>query len=252
MRKELVYCITLSSLFSGSLNAVSTRDSNLGGDIESGIEPLFVSLGSYCRTAHMQRDCGIRKAAFPFDWVRSFDGEKLIKILEEDFLHFLNPGSLRALGQTLLNDYYYLEFLNEGDWEDADYKMDAFSIKCQRRIHRFRQLDNYQGRVFFVRMAHPFPFSPIDPNWVWNLVGKVHENIEITQEYAEKLYHTLKNYFPNLDFGLIIMNRHDEECFVVERQLSGHILMIRISDSFDSYKEFYSHLLLSYESLVQN
>ena len=112
--KFFIYNIVLSALFSSSLlHAVNTKDSNLGGNIEQEIsqEPLFVSLGSTCTTAHMHRECGIRKAAFPFDWIISFDGEKLIDILNEGFFHFLNPDVLKVSGHALLNHYYHLEFL---------------------------------------------------------------------------------------------------------------------------------------------
>ena len=51
--------------------------------------PIFVSLGSYCRPAHFLKGCKMRHAAYPFDWIMSFDGEGLIKALEEDFKHFL-------------------------------------------------------------------------------------------------------------------------------------------------------------------
>lgn len=220
------------------LHAVNTKDSSLGGDIGREVckEPLFVSLGSTCATAHMHRECGIRKAAFPFDWIISFDGEKLIDIFEEDFLHFLDTDVLEISGQALLNTYYHLEFLNEGDWEDAAYSIKEFSLKCQRRIHRFRELANYQGKVFFVRTACPHALS--DPHRIW----RVKENIHITYEYAEKLYQTLKAYFPKLDFELIIMNGYDRPGFIIEKSCD-HILMVRMDNVIDSYKEFYLKLL---------
>ncbi len=242
--KIFIYNIILSSLFSVSLlNAVNTRDCNLGGNIEQEIsqEPLFVSLGSHCMTAHMHRECGIRKAAFPFDWIISFDSEKLIDLLEEDFFHFLNPDVLKISGDALLNDYYRLEFLNEGDWEDAAYNIKEFSLKCQRRINRFKQLAKYQGKVFFVRTAHPNSLS--DPNRVW----KIEENINITYEYAEKLHNTLKKCFPELDFKLIIMNGYDKSGFTVEKRSSNRILMVRIDGIIDSYKDFYFNLLNDHE-----
>ncbi len=201
-------------------------------------EPLFVSLGSVCETAHMHRECGIRKAAFPFDWIVSFDGEKLIELLEEDFLHFLNPHFLRVAGASLLNDYYHLEFLNEGDWEDAAYKIEEFTKKCNRRIDRFRQLGNYGGKVFFVRTA--YRYSLTDPHRIW----KNEENVWISHEYAERLYKTLKNYFPDLDFDLVIINLRDGTGFEVEKS-SDHLLMVKIGCMMiDSYKDFYSQLLM--------
>ncbi len=238
--KFFLYKIVLSAVFSFSLlHGVNTRDSNLGEDIEQQIsqEPLFVSLGSTCTTAHMHRECGIRKAAFPFDWIVSFDGEKLIDILEEGFLHFLNPDVLKVSGQALLNHYYRLEFLNEGDWEDANYDIRAFSEKCQRRINRFKQLANYQGKVFFVRTAYPYSLS--DPHRIW----KIEENIEITYEYADKLHKALKKCFPGLDFELVIMNGYGESGFLIEEQSSDDILMVRIDGTIESYKDFYFKML---------
>jgi len=232
--------IVLTALFSSSLlYGVNTKDAHLGGNIEQTIshDPLFVSLGSTCTTAHIHRECGIRKAAFPFDWIISFDGEKLIDILEEDFLYFLNPDVLKVSGQALLNHYYHLEFLNEGDWEDANYDIRAFSEKCQRRINRFKQLANYQGKVFFVRTAYPHSLS--DPHRIW----KVKENIEITHEYADKLHRALKKCFPELDFELIVMNGYGESGFLIEEPLSDGIFMVSIDGTIESYKEFYFQLL---------
>ncbi len=230
------FCLSL--FISASLLSAETKDSNLGDDIEYEIrrEPLFVSLGSFCTTARMQRECGIRKAAFPFDWIISFDGEKLIELLEEDFLYFLNVDMLKISGQSLLNLHYHLEFLNEGDWEDANYNVKEFTLKCQRRIDRFRQLANYPGKVFFVRTAQPLSLS--DPHRIW----KFEENVEISYNYAEKLNRALRNYFPKLDFTLIIINGYDKSGFSIEA--SNSILMVRIDDKIDSYREFYSHQIL--------
>lgn len=234
-----LFHIALTLLISGPiLNTISARDSELGGSIEQTIsqDPLFVSLGSSCTTAHMHRESGIRKAAFPFDWIISFDGEKLIELLEEDFLHFLDLDFLKVEGQALLNTCYHLEFLNEGDWAEAACDIGEFSLKCQRRIHRFRQLGNYQGKIFFVRTA--YPYSVTDPHRIW----KFEENIEISPEYAQKLFNTLKHYFPNSDFELVIINGHTQAGFSIEGRPSDRILMARIDGTINSYKNFYSQL----------
>ncbi len=235
-----IYSIFTVLFFSISLlNAHLTQDFDFGGDIEQlvGQEPIFVSLGSSCTTAHMFRHCGIRKAAFPFDWIISFDAEKMIELLEEDFLHFLNPNYLKVEGQALLNMQYHLEFLNEGDWSDAAYNVEEFRKKCQRRINRFRQLGNCHRKVFFVRTANPLSLT--DPHRIW----KVKENIEITPDCAQKLYNTLKKKFPLLDFDLVIVNRHDAPGYSVE-EYTDHIQVVRIDGMIDSYKEFYFQLLL--------
>jgi hypothetical protein len=228
-----------SLVLMSSLNAFTTKDSALGGDIgqEMHNETIFVSLGSMCETAHMHRDCGIRKAAFPFDWIVSFNGEKVIEILEEDFFHFLDFDVLRVSGQSLLNDYYCLEFLNEGDWEDANYNVEAFIEKCQRRIDRFRLLGDYHGKVFFVRTSYPESLTNAQRVW------KIKENIEISYEYAEKLHHALKVYFPSLNFRLIVMNTSDVPGYSIEEQ-QDHLLMVKIHRDLILYQDFYSKLLL--------
>jgi hypothetical protein len=208
-----------------------------------GEDPLFVSLGSYCGTAHTHRALGIRKAAFPLDWICSFDGEKVIELMEEDFLHFLNPDFFsEGPSGALLNTNYRLEFLNEGDWSVTSHfeeNIKIFLPKCQRRIDRFRKLGDYQGKVFFVRTA--YVYSMTDPNRVW----KVKENLEITREYSERLYNTLKKRFPHLDFGLIIFNDHDCLKFELEGDFSDSLLMCKVHFSDDaSYKAFYTQLLL--------
>jgi len=198
-------------------------------------EPLFVSLGSYCTTAHWHRHLGLRKAAFPFDWIVSFDGERLIEIIESDFLHFLNPAFLTvAQSGDLLHTYYHLEFLNEGDWSLADRSMENFLLKCQRRIDRFRLLENYRGKVFFVRTAIP-PSVPTEGR-VWQF----NDNVNISSQFAKRLYAALKRRFPALNFDLVIVNEH-VNC-EIDRSLSESIWMIRTPNSEESYREFYSKL----------
>src|SRR5271155_2880823 len=73
--------------------------------------PLVVSLGCDCSTAGILRNCGIRKAAYPFDWLRSIDLSGLIKVLDDDFAFFFEdrfaqPGH----GGILYNIYHHLEF----------------------------------------------------------------------------------------------------------------------------------------------
>ena len=222
-------------------NDVHAKDADLGGEFDQGVgrEPLFVSLGSYCITANMHRECGIRKAAFPFDWIVSFDGEKLIELLEEDFLYFLNEDYLKVQGGSLLNTHYHLEFLNEGDWEAAGRNIKDFLPKCKRRIDRFRKLANYEGEVFFVRTANLHSFT--DSNRIW----KIKENIEITREYGERLYAALKQYFPKLNFNLVIVNQYDRPGFEMEGEFSDSLMMARVNPDPASYKDFYSQLFLS-------
>ncbi len=204
---------------------------------------LFASLGSACTPATLTKLCGIRTASFPFDWIVSMDGEKFIEMLEDDFLHFFNMEHLvrddnfrqniyntPAHGNVLLNTYYHLEFLHEvGSWKTQFFStFQTFRNRYERRIARFRNLKNFPGKVFFMRSSYPTS----DPHRFF----RFKENNEINEENAVRFYMTLKKYFPDLDFTLIIINYHENEKeYVAQRVLSDNLLMINIPLRNDPY-----------------
>ncbi|HSX13498.1 MAG TPA: DUF1796 family putative cysteine peptidase, partial [Chlamydiales bacterium] len=103
-------------------------------------EVLFVSLGSSCTSASMIRESGCRAEGYmPFDWICSKNNDKLIEILNDDFLHFFNNEYIFMCDKYLhhiVNSYYYLEFVHS--FEDSEEK---FRSKYRRRIERFRKLN---------------------------------------------------------------------------------------------------------------
>lgn len=175
-------------------------------DVKPTADPMYVSLGSFCAPALMLRGAEVRKAAFPFDWMVSVDGEKLIELLENNFHDFLNPKYLKPFMNNglLLQNYYHMEFSHEGDWLALRHaeKIERFkqlNNKFERRIERFRNLNNYTGKVVFIRAAWPLS---VHPNYAFADRG----NLEISKEYAVRLRNALKKLLPNLDFHLVIMN----------------------------------------------
>lgn len=207
--------------------------------------PLFVSLGSHCGPAHILRACSMRQAAFPFDWIISFDGEALIEIIEQDFLDFLNEDYLdcNASG-ALLHTRYHLEFIHEGDWREDRYvlNMEIFKPKYQRRINRFRDLGNFPGKVFFIRSAYSCML--MDPHRYYQFL----DNIEISDAYALRLHEALKKRFPKTNISLIVTNGCDGEAFKDERKLSDDLVMIRVnygnyaSILIPTFQEFFAKL----------
>ncbi|WP_158227807.1 DUF1796 family putative cysteine peptidase [Estrella lausannensis] len=196
-------------------------------EIEAGIdfestEPLFISLGSICRTASSLKEQGLRKASFPFDWYLSVDGEKMIEIIKDDFRYFFNRKYLTPfVTGVLLNTYYHFEFSHEGIWANGlvNDQFIKFYEKYYRRIERFRKLGQYQGKLFFVRSAWPLSTHP---NYAFSDQG----NLDISLEYAERLHTTLQSRFPKSDVYLIIQNgragEQDDEVVMV-----GKIAMVR-------------------------
>lgn len=155
----------------------------------------FVSLGSHCEIAMHLNENHLRKAAFPFDWLLTCNHDSFLSLLDNDFAHFLDSNYLiqhPAHQNVLENSYYEIEFRHDWPFLDMDLKYD-------RRTNRFRELRNYQGKVFFIRAAYDLQN---DPNLYWGI-----EDIEqITTEQALEIKKTLDRYFPNLNFTLVILN----------------------------------------------
>lgn len=187
--------------------------------------PLFVSLGSSCEVAHQLYHLKLRVAAFPLDWILSIDNSQLIKMLNEDFANFDYEEHLilKRLGinnTVLLNTHYSLVIPHEGNWEEPFYleTLEKFKSKYQRRINRFREINSFPGKVFFIRAAWPYAN---DPSTIYRDEG----NLEISDEYTVELYEVLKNRFPDVDFTLIITNiSHGEEVLI--RKLSNNIIKV--------------------------
>ena len=164
----------------------------------------FVSLGALCEPAVILKQSGLRIASFPFDWVFTFDIDGLSKCFEEDFLFFTDerwfkePNSEKI---TQTNHHYHMYFFH-----DLNAKEEAggppemfpdFKAKYDRRVARFRDLRNFQGKVYFLR------------TW-WNsstqgLAGEFNQNTVLSR----KLKAVLDEYFPSLDFVLIICSYVD-------------------------------------------
>ncbi len=189
-------------------------------------EVVFISLGSYCLPAHAMRNCGVRKVAFPFDWIISFNGEALIEILNTDFQGFLDESYLvpNAINRHMLNTHYQLEYTHEGAFSPEG--IQKLRLKFERRIDRFRQLADFKGKVVFIRSGCIWS---IDPSFSFSYP----ENLEISDDYALRLYSALRNKFPKLDFDLFIFNFHDEFDLKVERKLNDHLIIARTNPKHD-------------------
>jgi hypothetical protein len=196
------------------------------GILSGGEAPIFISLGSYCAPAYVLKEMGLRKPTFPFDWILSIDGEKLLEVLEDDFLHFLDleyliPGPKSEL---LGNTYYHLEFSHTKKSNGLPYyydneELDKFIASYQRKIERFRNLKSYPGKVYFVRV--PCALSTI-------ATFKDEKNLEISEEYAIRLYNTLKRRFENIDLSLIIINQ-SKDVREVRKNITENIVMFSLS-----------------------
>lgn len=162
--------------------------------------PLFVSLGSHCEPCVMLRHFNFRKIAYPFDWLVTIDHKGFVSILEEDFSGFLDKENLFSFldHSTVIQDSHYnIEFKHDGSLLLKEEDFQLAKEKYAKRISRFRELRNYPGKVYFIRVAYDLPEG-----------GPTYWLVEptIQREDAFALKEALDNYFPKLDFSLLILN----------------------------------------------
>ena len=207
----------------------------------------FISLGSVCEVAHCLKECSLRKEGYPFDYITTIDSDKFIQLLEDKFKNLLDDTYLIPCNNDpypIYNNYYNIEFLHEGVFNkteksvyDLNYK--NLQDKYKRRIERFLNLNDYTGKVYFIR--HSYKYSISDPHRIY----KNNDNIIITDDYAIKLYDVLKNIFTKLNFGLIIMNDHDENILIEEKKIHENLIMCKtnINLELDVKSKLYKNYL---------
>lgn len=200
---------------------------NLGNlQLEFPENTLFVSLGSTCTPAEALRSFGLRKSAFPFDWILSVDGMKVIELLDDNFAFFIDAKYLQPNTRNgiLVHLRYHLEFVHEEKFihdEDslgAPYfkNLEEMQAKYARRVERFKQLRNFPGKVYFFRINWALSTHP---HYAFPDEGNLH----ISVYYASQLFHALKRFFPELDFDLIIINDEKEKINFEEIKLTDRI-----------------------------
>lgn len=191
---------------------------------------LFVSLGSNCNPGIYLKYYGFRTASYPFDWLLTIDGDRFIELLDSDFQDFLDGKYLGRHQGNLVHTYYHIEFRH--DFEEIE----ELRAKYQRRIARFKELDQYSGKVIFIREAYSQATNP-------SLYWPNQEGLEISEESALRLNRAMKKLFPHLDYTLVILNSNDRD--VDEINQIDDLILLNFSKFFDQkrYSEIFELLL---------
>lgn len=207
--------------------------------------PLFVSLGSHCEVAIQLREQSLRSAAFPFDWLLTLNHERFLALFEEDFELFLEANCFfqhPTNSYMVENDYYQIEWRH--DWPFTDYGWDVIRYqqhlleiqsKYQRRVARFKQLADFQGKVYFLRAA--FDFNN-DPSVYWGESSQA----RISVEQAVSLKEVLEKYFPSLEFELVIINYVEENAPAIVGIKKIREFKIRKSHKLVDYRDMFNSL----------
>lgn len=191
---------------------------------------LFVSLGPSCGPALISHYCRLRKTAFPLDQIYSMDGEKLIELIKNEFKDFLNLKYMKIQEDFhdkklnyMINTRYHIQFIHDVfDFDKQEEGLKKFIETFTRRVNRFKNLNNFKGKVYFMRAAFTVLDDPYAvKGWIFP------EKVEVSEEYSLRLFKALKNFFPKLNFSLLIMNHSDSRSIKIEKKLSENIIKVR-------------------------
>ena len=171
----------------------------------------------------------------------------MLELLENNFDDLFDVANYFPFGPAgaLIETNYHLEFLHDGNFNhNFAAQFENLRNKYTRRIDRFKSLEGYKGKVVFIRNSNVY--STTDPHRYY----KFESNIEITDEYALRLYGVLQNVFPSLDFDLAIINCGNVDGIVEEKQIAEHVRVYRtdpyISDNarkIENYLKFFHKIM---------
>ncbi len=124
----------------------------------------------------------------------------------------------------LVHRIYNVEFAhdwNKDYWKNAtqaEEGLERVRTTYERRIERFRQLENYKGKVIFIRVTR----NDQEQEMFYGYFPNTNE-----KEFASNLYDALKRLFPHLDFKLIVVDKTNTQN---SREVFGNILFYHLTD----------------------
>lgn len=158
----------------------------------------YISLGKDCCIAYHLQKLGIRKNAYPLDWLKAKTMGHIYTLIKNDFLDFLNPTYLKyknnIANSFLVNDNneytpsqnlknlqkhnlrrvvnikYKVDFMHDfvmTDSKNVEKELEIVREKYIRRIQRFYRVmkdENIKKKLFYV--------SPCDPELFYSLFIK--------------------------------------------------------------------------------
>ena len=139
---------------------------------------VVIPLGEFCATAIALRDCGIRKASYPFDWNAAetdicgncgFIGK--IKMICNDFAGAFELQDLKETWSEnkehrgVINTKTGVHYFHDFEWgESVEKQYDSFYEKQTRRAKRLIENIETGDRILFVFVTRIKHFLSIDGN----------------------------------------------------------------------------------------
>jgi hypothetical protein len=158
----------------------------------------FISLGHNCNTAHYLREIGLRKGAYPFDWVFS-SAEIIVDALQDSFESFMDRSQwdqhckVNNVTHQRYHEYFFAHKNPLTNQEDYDY--------YQRACRRFIEQLATQKPLCFVITLITEPEKR--PGWAMGFTQRFAPPHSQTIESVRHLIEQIKNTHPNSTFVVI-------------------------------------------------
>ncbi len=159
-------------------------------------DTCFISLGNYCLTSMLLKENNIKNESYPFDWMVSCI-ENIVDVFDDDFFKLLDKNNYINTSFGTRHKLYYDKtyVLFKDDLKLADHRHHHlltnnedynYLLRCVNRIRNI--YENYNNVVFI--MIQPLYISQKNND----------DNLILV------LYTTLKKYYNNKNFKLLIFN----------------------------------------------
>ena len=145
----------------------------------------IISLGFFCGVAQELERIGLRNKSFPFDWVISGDFEKVIKLIESNFVSFMQKNDL--FQEYSINPQYYYDINNKihfyhdfNKYQSFDSQFLKIKEKYQWRINRF--YDTISHPTIFIRYVSSkkeLDFIKVKEHTINDLLKKFNDSNEL-------------------------------------------------------------------------
>ena len=167
----------------------------------------IIPLGGTCSIAYQLKKYNLRKAAYPFDWVRINNFSKLIQLIENNFDNFFLDYKLIEFSKNFkvnnVNGSYiykneFCKFYHDFDSEINEKNFLLFKAKYLRRINRFYEKIKSSKKILFIREE----IGNLSENKIKNFI-KIVLNLNPKLEFKLKIITITKKYekinLPNVE-----------------------------------------------------
>lgn len=145
----------------------------------------YIPIGIDCDIAFMCKEFNMRKTAYPFDHIVTYDG--ITKILENNFNNFIPEIIENTINNNVFDKNYNTKFIHD------NFLLQEDKNKYKRRIDRFLKILNTNTKIVFIKKGHSIHHH----NELDNIVNE-YEEVKNLNEY-------LKTNYKNLDYEIVII-----------------------------------------------